>query len=117
MGGLLRMTVQIEDRGDGRAVVEVRGQLVVSNRQALRDAVTRAIESGARRLVLDFSHADYIDLSGLGLLVSLARALESKNGEIRIAGLNDDLRGLFELTRLDTVFTIADDREAALETF
>jgi len=111
------MTLQIEDRGDGRAVVEVRGQLVVSNRQALRDAVTRAIESGARRLVFDFSHADYIDLSGLGLLVSLARALEPKNGEIRIAGLNDDLRGLFELTRLDTVFTIADDREAALENF
>lgn len=111
------MTVQIEDRGDGRAVVEVRGQLVVSNRQALREAVTRAIEGGARRLVFDFSKADYIDLSGLSLLVSLARALEPKNGEIRIAGLNEDLRGLFELTRLDTVFTIVDDREAALEGF
>lgn len=109
------MTVRIEDRGDGRALVEVAGQLVVSNRQALRDAVTRAVEAGARRLVIDFSKAEYIDLSGLSLLVSLARTLEPKNGEIRIAGLNDDLRGLFELTRLDTVFKIVDDREAALQ--
>jgi anti-sigma B factor antagonist len=38
-------------------------------------------------------------------------------GELRIAGLNDDLRALFELTKLDTLFTISDTAEQALAAF
>jgi anti-sigma B factor antagonist len=49
------------------------------------------------------------------VLVSLSKKIREKEGELRLASLNEDLRTLFELTKLDTLFTIADSRDEALE--
>jgi anti-anti-sigma factor len=99
------------------AIVEVEGQLIVGNRQELKQKVLDELESGTRKVLMDFSHTGYIDSSGLGVLVSLAKKLREDGGELRLANLNDDLRTLFELTKLDTLFPIADTRERALESF
>jgi len=48
----------------------------------------------------------YIDSSGLGVLVSLSKKIREQGGELRLAGLNADLQTLFELTKLDTLFSI-----------
>lgn len=102
-------------RTDAIAIVEVEGQLVVSNRQELKQEVLEALEAGGRKFLIDFQKTGYIDSSGLGILVRLSKRIREEGGELRLANLNEDLRSLFELTRLDTVFTIADSREAALE--
>ena len=57
------------------------------------------------------------DSSGLGVLVSLSKKIREQGGELRLSSLNEDLRTLFELTKLDTLFRIADDKEQALEGF
>jgi anti-sigma B factor antagonist len=98
-------------------IVEVEGQLIVGNRQELKQRVLDELDSGARKVLVDFSRTGYIDSSGLGVLVSLAKRLRDDGGELRLANLNDDLRTLFELTKLDTLFPIADSRERALESF
>jgi anti-sigma B factor antagonist len=95
-------------------VVAVEGQLVVGNRQEFKQAVLAAIEDGAEQVVIDFADAAYVDSSGLGVLVSLGKRLRDAGGELRLAGLNDDLRSLFELTRLDTLFPIHASRADAL---
>lgn len=104
-------------REDGVTVIAVAGELVVGNRDRLREAVTDRIAAGDRNFVVDLEGTSYIDSSGLGLLVSLAREVRGEGGELRLAGLGDDLRTLFELTRLDTLFHIADDRGQALADF
>lgn len=98
-------------------IVEVDGQLIVGNRQELKQRVLDEFESGARKVLVDFERTGYIDSSGLGVLVSLAKRLREDGGELRLANLNDDLRTLFELTRLDTLFPISDTRERAIESF
>jgi anti-anti-sigma factor len=98
-------------------IVEVDGQLVVGNRQELKQRILDEVEAGARKVLIDFARAGYIDSSGLGVLVSLAKRLREEGGELRLANLNDDLRSLFELTKLDTLFPIADTRERALDRF
>ena len=102
---------------DGVAVITVGGDLVVDNRDRLKSTVAERMAAGDRKFVLDFRDTGYIDSSGLGLLVSLAREVREQGGELRLAGLNEDLRTLFELTRLDTLFHIADDRGQALADF
>ncbi|NIP57709.1 MAG: STAS domain-containing protein, partial [Gemmatimonadetes bacterium] len=52
-----------------------------------------------------------------GVLVSLSKKIREQGGELRLASLNEDLRTLFELTKLDTLFTIADSRKEALQDF
>ncbi|NNM32915.1 MAG: STAS domain-containing protein, partial [Gemmatimonadetes bacterium] len=53
----------------------------------------------------------------LGVLVSLSKKIREQGGELRLASLNEDLRTLFELTKLDTLFQISDDLNGALEGF
>jgi anti-sigma B factor antagonist len=95
-------------------VVAVEGQLVVGNRHEFKQAVLDAVEQGARQVVVDFTGTAYIDSSGLGVLVSLGKRLRDLGGDLRLAGLNEDLRSLFELTRLDTLFAMHASREDAL---
>ena len=92
-------------------VVQVEGQLIVGNRQELKREILERLKHGDREFVIDFSNAGYIDSSGLGVLVSLSKKIREQGGELRIANLNGDLRTLFELTKLDTLFEITDSRQ------
>ena len=107
---------QIKDAG-GVAVVQVEGQLIVGNRQELKDLVQAALDQGERRLLIDFSRTGYIDSSGLGALVSISKKIREAGGELRLSGLNEDLRSLFELTKLDTLFASAETPKQALASF
>jgi anti-sigma B factor antagonist len=102
---------------NGVVVVQVEGQLIVGNRHELKDLVQAALERGDRRLLIDFSGTGYIDSSGLGALVSISKRIREVGGELRLSGLNDDLRSLFELTKLDTLFAITETPEQALTSF
>jgi anti-sigma B factor antagonist len=67
--------------------------------------------------LIDFTQTGYIDSSGLGVLVSVSKKIREAGGELRLAGLNEDLRMLFELTKLDTLFNISDSPDEALNAF
>ena len=107
------MSFSIE-RVDDVTVVDVEGELTVGNRGELKESVLERLEDGERKFVFDFSDTSYIDSSGLGVLVSLSKKIRERSGELRLAALNEDLRTLFELTKLDTLFQISDSRATAL---
>jgi len=110
------MGFQVSRNGEV-TLVEVEGQLIVGNRQELKQQVLDQLEAGDRKFVIDFANTGYIDSSGLGVLVSLSKKIREQGGELRLSSLNGDLRTLFELTKLDTLFRIADSKEQALEGF
>ena len=101
----------------GVVTLGVDGQLIVGNRHELKQKVLDALEGGARRFVIDFTQTGYIDSSGLGVLVSLSKKIREQGGELRLAGLNEDLQTLFELTKLDTLFTITRTPQEAAASF
>jgi anti-sigma B factor antagonist len=101
--------MSVQSRREGETVViSVEGQLIAGNRQQLRDAVASAIDRGAHAFVIDFADTGYIDSAGLGALVSLSKRIRESNGSLRLINLNDDLRTLFELTKLDTLFAFGE---------
>ena len=110
------MSFSVSRQGD-ITIVEIEGQLIVGNRQDLKQKVLDEVEKGARKVLIDFSRTGYIDSSGLGVLVSLAKRIRDAGGELRLASLHDELQTLFELTKLDTLFQISKTREHALESF
>jgi anti-sigma B factor antagonist len=99
---------------DGVSLVRAEGQLIVGNRHELKELVAARLAEGQRRFVVDFSRTGYIDSSGLGALVTISKQVREQGGDMRLAGLNEDLRALFELTKLDTLFAITDTAEQAL---
>ena len=106
-----------KDDAKGVVVIGVDGQLIVGNRHDLKSKVMDAMESGETKFVVDFTDTGYIDSSGLGVLVSLAKKIREAGGDLVLAGLNDDLRTLFELTKLDTLFSIKASVEEAISGF
>lgn len=107
------MTFSIEQLG-GTTVVDVDGELTINNRGELKERVLACLSDGDSEFVIDFAKTGYIDSSGLGVLVSLSKRIREESGRLKLAGLNQDLRTLFELTKLDTLFQIVDNRAAAL---
>jgi len=101
----------------GVVVVEVDGQLIVGNRQEFKQRLLDALENGERKFIVDFARTGYIDSSGLGVLVSLSKKIRDEGGDLRLAGLNEDLKTLFELTKLDTLFAISNTSAEALAAF
>ncbi len=111
------MTFTVSNAPNGVIIVSVDGQLIVANRNELKDKVLKALEDGESKVVLDFLSTEYIDSSGLGVLVSVSKKIREAGGELRLAGLNEDLRMLFELTKLDTLFKICDTSDEAVQSF
>ena len=91
----------------GVTIIQIDGQLTVGNRQELKSLIQGALESGDRRFLIDCTRTGYIDSSGLGALVTISKKVRELGGDLRLAGLNEDLRSLFELTKLDSLFRIS----------
>src|SRR5690606_12681254 len=98
-------------------IVDVEGLLIVGNRQELKHRIIEGLEGGARKVLIDIEKRGYVDSSGLDVLVSLSKKIREQGGQLRLANQNEDLRTLFELTKLDTLFQIADSRAEALASF
>ena len=93
-------------RLDDVVVLDIGEQLVVRGRQEFRDLVLNELEKGNRKFVVDFTRTGYIDSAGLGVLISVSKQIRAEGGELVLMNLNEDLRSLFHLTKLDTLFGI-----------
>ncbi|MGK9174694.1 STAS domain-containing protein [Yokenella regensburgei] len=80
---------------------------------AFKEAVIREIGDDRKALIVDFCKIDFIDSSGLGMLVSLLKMMNGK-GEMTLCALNPGIQNMFTLTRMDRIFRICPDRASAL---
>jgi len=72
------------------------------------------VNKGDEKIVINLSEVDFIDSSGLGVLVLVLRRL-GPEGKIKLCKVNDSVRSIFELTRLNEVFDIHKTVEGAVE--
>ena len=107
------MNLVKEERG-AALIIGVVGQLTVRDRAELEAMVGHAIDAGQRRIVLDFAATPYIDSSGFAALAGLARRMRDAGGELHAAALDDDLRALMELTKLDGILPLAATTDEAV---
>lgn len=91
---------------DGQLVVTLDGSLYVEEAAVLRERLLEYIQTGQRDFVVDLKNVDYIDSSGLGVLVAIQKRALQNGGKVIIKGLRGTVRELFEMTRLTKVFEI-----------
>jgi anti-sigma B factor antagonist len=78
------------------------------------DAYAEAISGGARRILLNFTELEYMNSSGIGLLVTLLIRANRQGQQVAAFGLSAHYRDIFELTRLDEAIHIYDSEAEAL---
>lgn len=79
-----------------------------------KEAMRQATKNEADRVVLDLSHVDFVDSSGLGAIVGAMKQLPAQKS-MDLSGLTPTVSKVFQLTRMDTIFAIYPDIEAAVE--
>lgn len=99
------------------AVLSLAGRLDASSAKDVKEKVSSLSRENEVNLVIDMAGVDFIDSSGLGSLVSSLRTVNKLGGDIKISALQDQVRSVFELTRLHRIFGIYDDRTAAAMSF
>lgn len=70
-----------------------------------------------KKLVLDFSNVKFLSSSALSVLITLHKKAVQLKGQVILCDLRDDLKKVFEITRLDKMFTFCPSREEALAVF
>lgn len=92
----------------GHTVVEARGEVDVYTSSMLREQLVEVIDAGARSVVVDLGAVDFLDSSGLGVLVGALKRLRSADGRLGLVCTNEKLLKVFRITALDRVFTLYD---------
>lgn len=99
---------------DGLPVLRLAGELDVSQANRLRSHAKELMAQGHKSIVLSMVHLDYLDSSGLGSLVALAKLFRETGGRMVLI-TNDFVDEILAITRLNDVFEHADSERSALE--
>src|SRR5882757_2051134 len=103
---------------DGVTVLDLRGRLVQGPEvTALRERFNELEKAQVKNVILNFKQIDFIDSTGLGMLVAVHAQMEKAGGTVRLLGLSKRGAELMVLTKLSTVFQIFDEEQAAINSF
>jgi len=98
-------------------VVHLPPRLVMANAGEARSELKAIISSGKGKVVVNLAKTEFMDSSGLAVIVAGLQTARKMDGDLHLAHMSDTIRALFELTRLHTVFQIFDDEAGAVAAF
>lgn len=107
------MQVEVSKQGDA-AIISVSGDVDLYSSPEVRKAITKQCKKKVPVVVINLAKVEYMDSSGVATLVEGLQLTGKYKGYFRIAGLQPAVREVFELARLDHVFSIFDSNEQAI---
>jgi len=107
------LSLETREVGD-RTVVAVGGEIDVYTAPKLRDKITDLVNSGRHDLLIDMEKVEFLDSTGLGVLVGGLKKVRAQQGSMELVCSQDRLLKIFRITGLAKVFTIHDSEASAL---
>lgn len=99
------------------SIILVREKMIdARNAQSVKAEIQALLQPGMK-LVLDLSPVEFLDSSGLGVLLSCMRHLNGCNGQMKLVGVSKPVRTILELVRFHRIMDIHNDREEALRSY
>ena len=95
-------------------VFPLEGDIDLHVSPAVTESLNAMIRKKPKRIVIDLSRATYIDSAGIAVLILAMQEVEAYGGEFFLAGLQETLSSIFESSRLERIFQIFPDVDAAL---
>jgi anti-sigma B factor antagonist len=102
---------------EGISILDLKGRLVVGDCNLLREKVNEEVAAGHSQIILNLKDVDYIDSTGLGIMVICFTSLQKTGGKVKLANLNRRNIELLLLTKLSTVFELFGDEQSAVNSF
>lgn len=99
--------MEIKSRTVGRAtVLDVQGQIRGAEVAEFKSHVRALLKEDFRDFVLNLGGVQFIDSSGVGMLIHLLQEVRGQGGDIRLLNLSEDIHDLFEMVAIDRLFQI-----------
>lgn len=108
------VTMTTRKLGDTIFSIDIQGEINAFAEKNLMDAFTQATSGGAKAVVLNFTGLEYMNSSGIGLLVTLLIRANRQKQRLLAVGLSEHYQQIFELTRLNEAILIYDSEAEAL---
>ena len=103
-----------ESLNESTHLIAVRGEVHVSTAPEFSERLNEAIATGKTGVVIDMTEVEFIDSTGLSVLLNALRRVTRQQGSLALVVSNPTVLRLFEITRLDSTFDIAPTREEAI---
>jgi anti-sigma B factor antagonist len=109
-----KIEMQVRKVTPTASVIDIQGEVTAFAEQVLMDAYSEASAAGVRAIILNFNGLEYMNSSGIGLIVTLLIRVNRQKQRLLTYGLSDHYRHIFELTRLSDAIKIYGSEEDAI---
>jgi anti-sigma B factor antagonist len=109
-----QVKMNVRTAGEKASIIDVQGELTAFAENVLMDAYNQASDGQVRAIILNFENLEYMNSSGIGLLVTLLIRINREKQQLLTYGLSDHYRSIFQITRLDDAIAIHDSEEEAV---
>lgn len=89
---------------------KVVGEVDAFTAPVLKEHLASVQETPGTQAIIDLSEVDYIDSTGLGIFIGFYKALQKQGGYVKITGVNDRLKRLFEITGIDKIIDVEEEK-------
>jgi anti-sigma B factor antagonist len=110
-----QVTMDVRKVNDNVSVIDIKGELTAFAEGVLMDSYSQASDGRVRAIVLNFEGLEYMNSSGIGLLVTLLIRVNREKQRLLTYGLSEHYRSIFQITRLDDAIGIHDSEDEAVE--
>jgi len=111
------LKIDVRDVGEVR-ILELNGRLALGDDStSFRERVRSLVQAGKKKIVLNLSHVNYIDSSGIAMLVASIQIARSQGAALKLANLSPKIREVLIMTKLTPVFDIYDNEATAIASF
>jgi len=103
---------------EGVTIVDLSGRITLGEASvAVRDVINDLMGKGNKKILLNLVDVNYIDSSGIGVLVSGFSTVRSKGGELKLVNLSKRISDLLKITKVYSLFDVKDDEATAVASF
>ena len=109
-----QVKMNVRKASDKTRIIDVERELTAFAENVLMDAYNQASDGHVRAIILNFEGLEYMNSSGIGLLVTLLIRINREKQRLLTYGLSEHYKSIFQITRLDDAITICDSEEEAV---
>jgi len=106
--------IEVDETHPGHAVVVVRGEVDIATAPKLREKLVELASQGAKHVVVDLEAVEFLDSTGLGVLIGGMKRLRAMEGDLTLVCTQPRILKVFEITGLNRAFAIYETLGAAV---
>lgn len=111
------MRIEPRER-DGVVILDLRGKLMGGpDADAFKNTIHKLLEKGDKRVIVNLHNIDWINSTGVGILISAYTMMRRGGGDLKLLHVSDKIRSILYVTKLNLIFKCFDNEDEAVSSF